>query len=179
MFPADRTMGLLFVRFLRPKAQIHYATNAVVAVHNGQATLMIRIANVRLSLITDTSAHLGMVRAQRTEGQVLRQIYELPLVRARVPPFPHPINAASPLQGYDAVRPIEDNVHLWVSLTGHDSILATTIVDTWAYEPAGMRYTRTISADAEGHPTSDLRELSGIERDAGPEGLESGWVDAR
>ena len=208
MFPADRygrvvagsemmvgvaftalTTGLLFVRFSRPKAQIHYATNAVVAVHNGQPTLMIRIANGRLSLITDASAHLGMLRAQRTEGHILRQIYELPLIRARVPLFPltwtlmHPINAASPLQGYDAARLIEDDVHLWVSITGHDSTLATTIADTQTYEPAdilyGMRYTGTISADAEGHPTFDLRELSGIEPDAGPEPLESGWVDAR
>jgi inward rectifier potassium channel len=181
--------GLLFVRFSRPKAQIRYATNAVVAVHNGQPTLMIRIANARLSLITDASAHLGMIRAQRIDGQVLRQIYELPLIRARVPLFPltwtlmHPINAASPLQGYDAARLIEDDVHLWVSITGHDSILATTIVDTQAYEPpdilCGMRYTGTISADAEGHPTFDLRELSEMEPDAGPEPVESGWVDAR
>jgi inward rectifier potassium channel len=183
------TTGLLFVRFSRPKARIRYATNAVVAVHNGQPTLMIRIANGRLSLITEASAHLGMLRAQRTGGQVLRQIYELPLIRARVPLFPltwtlmHPINAASPLQGYDAERLIEDDIRLWVSITGHDSILATTIVDTQAYGPAdilcGMRYTGTISADAEGHPTFDLRELSEMEPDAGPEPFESGWVDAR
>jgi inward rectifier potassium channel len=183
------TTGLLFVRFSRPKAQIRYATNAVIAVHNGQPTLMIRIANGRLSLITEASAHLGMLRAQRTGGQVLRQIYELPLVRSRAPLFPltwtlmHPISTSSPLHGYAAARLVEDDVHVWVSVTGHDSTLATTIVDTRTYVPAdilcGMRYTGTISADAEGHPTFDLRELSGIEPDSGPEPLESGWVDAR
>jgi len=183
------TTGLLFVRFSRPKAQIRYATNAVIAVHNGQPTLMIRIANARLSLITDASAHLGMLRAHRTDVQILREIHELPLIRARAPLFPltwtlmHPINAASPLHGYDAARLIEDDVHLWVSITGHDSILATRIVDTRAYEPTdircGMRYTGTISADADGHPTADLRELSQIEPDVGPEPLESGWVDRR
>jgi inward rectifier potassium channel len=183
------TTGLLFVRFSRPKAQIRYATNAVITVHNGQPTLMIRIANGRLSLITDASAHLGMMRAQRTDGQVLRQIYELPLIRARVPLFPltwvlmHPIDATSPLQGYDAALLIRDDVHLWVSITGHDSILATTIVDTQTYQPAdilsGMRYAGTISADSEGHPTFDLNELSEIEPDTGPEPPESGWVDVR
>ena len=181
--------GLLFVRFSRPKAQIRYATHAVVSVHNGQPTLMIRIANGRLSLITEASAHLGMLRAQHAGGQVLRQIYELPLIRSRVPLFPltwtlmHRIDAASPLQGYDAARLVEDDVHLWVSVTGHDSTLATTIVDTQTYEPTeilcGMRYTGTISADADGHPTFDLRELSEMEPDVGPEPLESGWVDGR
>ena len=183
------TTGLLFVRFSRPKAQIRYAANAVIAVHNGQPTLMIRIANGRLSLITDASAHLGMLRAQLVGGQVLRQIYELPLIRARAPLFPltwilmHPITATSPLHGYDAARLIEEDVHLWVSVTGHDSTLATTIVDTQTYDPAnilcGMRYTGTISADAEGHPSFDLRELSEVEPDSGPEPIESGWVDAR
>ena len=63
------TTGLLFVRFSRPKAGILYATNAVIAVHNGQPTLMIRIANGRLNLITDASAHLGMLRAHGPTGK--------------------------------------------------------------------------------------------------------------
>ena len=95
----------------------------------------------------------------------------------------HSIDAASPLHGYEAARLIEDDVHLWVSITGHDTILATTIVDTQVYEPAdilwGARYTGAISADADGHPAFDLRGLSEVEPDAGPEPLESGWVDAR
>jgi inward rectifier potassium channel len=184
------TTGLLFVRFSRPKAQILYAKNAVVAVHNGQPTLMIRTANGRLSMISGVSAHLGMIRTnRRADGQILRQIYELPLIRSRLPLFTlawtlmHPIDASSPLHGYDAARLVEDDVHLWVSVEGYDGTLATMITDLQAYGPAdilyGMRYTGAISADAEGHPTADLRELSQIEPDTGPEPLESGWVDAR
>jgi inward rectifier potassium channel len=184
------TTGLLFVRFSRPKAQIRYARNAVVAVRNGQPTLMIRIASARLSLISNASAHAGLIRISRgADGQKLRQIYELPLIRSRVPLLTliwtvmHAIDKASPLFGYDAARLIEDDVHLWISVEGHDVVLATTIFDTQAYGPAeilyGMRYVGAISADAEGHPTADLRELSQIEPDAGPEPLQSGWVDAR
>ena len=184
------TTGLLFVRFSRPKAQIRYARNAVVARHNGQPTLMIRIANARLSLVSNTSTHVGLLRIRRgADGQKLRQIHELPLIRSRVPLLTltwtvmHIIDRASPLFGYDAARLIEDDVQLWISVEGHDHVLATTIFDTRAYGPAeilyGMRYVGTISADAEGHPTADLRELSQIEPDAGPEPPESGWVDAR
>ena len=59
------TTGLLFVRFSRPQPRFRYARNAVVATHNGQPTLMIRIANMRLSLISGASAHLGLIRTSR------------------------------------------------------------------------------------------------------------------
>jgi inward rectifier potassium channel len=184
------TTGLLFVRFSRPRAKIRYARNAVVACHNGQPTLMIRIANARPSLISNASAHVGLIRISHgADGRKLRQIYELPSIRPQVPLFTltwtvmHTIDQTSPLFGYDAARLIEDDVHLWISVGGHDVVLATTVFDTQAYGPAeilyGMRYVGTISVDAEGHPTADLRELSQIEPDAGPELLQSGWVDAR
>jgi inward rectifier potassium channel len=209
MYPADRygrvvagsemvvgvaftalTTGLLFVRFSRPKARILYARNAVVAAHNGEPTLMIRIANARLSLISNASVHLGMIRTSPlADGQLLRQIFELPLIRSRVPLFTlawtlmHAIDKSSPLLGYDTARLIKDDVHVWLSVEGHDSILAATIMDTHAYAPAeilyGMRYAGAVSADAEGHPVADLRELSQIEPDTGPEPPQSGWVDAR
>ena len=184
------TTGLLFVRFSRPKARILYARRAVVAVHNGQPTLMIRIANARPSLVSNASAHLGLMRTSgQADGQRLRQIYELPLIRSRLPLFTltwvlmHRIDNSSPLHGYDAARLIEDDAHLWLSVEGHDVVLTTTIFDTQAYGPAeilyGMRYTGAISDDDEGHPTADLRELSQIEPDDGAEPLQSGWVDAR
>ena len=184
------TTGLLFVRFSRPKAQIRYAKNAVVAAHNGQPTLMIRIANARFSVISNVSAHLGLIRTSRqADGQPLRQIYELPLIRPRIPLFSltwtlmHPIDMSSQLLGYDTTRLIEDDVRLWISIEGHDSILATTIIDTHIYGPTeilyGARYAGTISMDDEGHPTADLRELSRIEPDTGPEPLQSGWVDTK
>ncbi|HEX3954673.1 MAG TPA: hypothetical protein VHW90_13935 [Stellaceae bacterium] len=95
----------------------------------------------------------------------------------------HRIDKSSPLLEYDAARLIEDDVRLWVSVQGHDSILATTIMDTHTYAPSeilyGMRYAGKISADAEGHPTADLRELSRIELDTGAEPRQSGWVDPR
>jgi inward rectifier potassium channel len=180
------TTGLLFVRFSRPKARIRYARNAVVAAHNGQPTLM--IANARESLVSNASAHLGVMRISRqADGQPLRQVHELALIRSRLPLFTltwtlmHKIDASSPLHGYDAGRLVEDDAHLWVAFEGHDSILATTISDTQAYGPTeilyGMRYVGTVSDDAEGHPTVDLRELSKIEPDTGPEPLQSGWVD--
>jgi hypothetical protein len=41
------------------------------------------------------------------------------------------------------------------------------------------RYISAISADAEGHLSANLRGLSQIELDTGPEAARSDWVDAR
>ncbi len=41
--------GLLFVRFSRPKSKVLYSNHALVAMHNGQPTLMLRIGNGRLT----------------------------------------------------------------------------------------------------------------------------------
>jgi hypothetical protein len=40
------------------------------------------------------------------------------------------------------------------------------------------RYISAISADAETHRRADVRELSQIKPDTGPELAQSGWVDA-
>src|SRR5689334_10119336 len=66
--------GLVFVRFSRPKAKILYAPHAVIASHNGRPTLMVRIANGRLNVLTDAVAQLIVLRAERTaEGVFFRR----------------------------------------------------------------------------------------------------------
>jgi inward rectifier potassium channel len=181
--------GLLFVRFSRPKARIRYAANAVVASHDGQPTLMIRIGNARPSLISDAGAHLVLLRATPgAGGQGRREVHELHLVRSRLPLFGltwtlmHEVNSASPLHGYDAPRLVADDVHLVLSIEGRDVTLATTIVDMKAYGPTdilfGMRYAGAVSVDADGHPIANLTELSEVERDTVPEPPQGGWVNA-
>jgi hypothetical protein len=59
------------------------------------------------------------------------------------------------------------------SIEGYNVALATMIVETPDYGPAeifhNMRCAGMISADAEGRPTADLRELGQLEPDIGPE----------
>lgn len=51
-------IGILFVRFSRPQARILVAYVAVITLHNGLPTLMLRIANGRLTLLTHAFARL-------------------------------------------------------------------------------------------------------------------------
>ena len=173
MFTALAT-GLTFVRFSRPRAKILYADQAVVTRHNGRRTLMLRIANGRESLLVDGAARLYALIAERTaEGQYYRRIHELLLVRPRIPVFGltwtlmHALDAASPLDGYDAARMTDEEVRLFLVVTARDPTLAAEVHDIHDYGPAdvifGMRYAEAVTVDASGRPVADLRLVGALE----------------
>ena len=56
--------GLLFVRFSKPRARILFADQAVVTSNNCSPTLMVRIANGRMTLLTNATVRLGVVLFQ-------------------------------------------------------------------------------------------------------------------
>src|SRR5262249_47572801 len=53
--------GLIFARFRRPRARFIFAENPVVTIHQGQPTLMIRIANERNDTISQATARLWLL----------------------------------------------------------------------------------------------------------------------
>jgi inward rectifier potassium channel len=96
--------GLIFARFSRPRARFVFATHPVVTVHQGQQTLMVRVANARNNTISQATARLWLFRLEYTaEGYQLRRYHELKLDRNEHPMFTlswtlfHVIDASSPL----------------------------------------------------------------------------------
>jgi inward rectifier potassium channel len=115
--------GLIFARFSRPRARFVFAEKATVTMHEGQPTLMIRVANARHNTLSNASAALWLIRAEQTaEGQHLRRYYQLELLRQENPVFAltwtifHVIDQRSPLFGLSA----ED-------LASTDAVLVLTV----------------------------------------------------
>ena len=52
--------GLTFVRFSRPRAEFVFASNPVVAMHNGKPTLMVKVGNGRAGVLADAVAALSL-----------------------------------------------------------------------------------------------------------------------
>jgi len=180
--------GLLFVRFSRPRARILYADNAVIASHDGHPTLMVRIANGRRSLLYDAAAHLSLLLNVRgARGEIFRRVYELELVRPRLPMFSltwtlmHRIDESSPLRDYDAARLVEHDALLLLGVEARDVTVSAGVIDTKGYSPSeiqfGMRYADLVSFDENGHPVADLSAVSRLEQDVGPEPPQTGWQD--
>jgi inward rectifier potassium channel len=96
--------GLIFARFSRPRARFIFARHPVVTTHQGQPTLMVRVANARDNTISQATARLWMLRLEKTlEGRPFRRYYELLLERREHPMFGltwsvyHTIDETSPL----------------------------------------------------------------------------------
>src|SRR5271156_852795 len=80
--------GLIFARFSRPRARFIFAKHPVVSVHQGQPTLMIRVANARNNTVSQATARLWLIRLENMhEGHQLRRYYELKLDRREHPMF--------------------------------------------------------------------------------------------
>ncbi len=166
--------GLTFVRFSRPKAKILFAEQAVIASHNGQPTLMIRIGNGRLTMLTDAVCFLTVMLDERTaEGLEFRRSHDLPVVRSRLPIFGltwtimHEIGPSSPLAGYSPTRLAAEDARLFLSVTARDPTLAADVhaIRDYGHEDIlfGTRYGDAVVTDERGRTLADMTRISLVE----------------
>lgn len=163
--------GLLFVRFSRAQSKILFADRIVVAPHNGMPTLMIRIANGRMTMLSHASARLAILIEERSsEGYVARNVYDLRLVRDTMPIFPltwtmmHVIDEASPLHGLGVEDLKIRDIRFFVAVEARDAALGQMVQDLAAYRPHqvafGYRYVDAVTVDDQGRTAADISLLS-------------------
>jgi inward rectifier potassium channel len=163
--------GLLFVRFSRPKAKIVFAEHALINRHATPPTLSLRLANGRVTLMSDATVRLFVLMIQ--PGQGLRSIQELHLQQSRLPVFvmpwivSHLIDETSPLHGHDADSLGKADARLLLTIEVRDHVLATMVHDTKAYRISNirfdMRFAETVTSDGAGHMTGDLSRINLLE----------------
>jgi inward rectifier potassium channel len=119
--------GLAFARFSRPTARVIFSQVAVIAPHNGLPTLMFRTANKRRNQILEAQLRVYLMRDEvTTEGQFIRRLNELNLLRNQTPSFTlswtamHPIDESSPLYGMTPESLVATKTSIVVSLSGID-----------------------------------------------------------
>jgi inward rectifier potassium channel len=134
--------GLMFARFSRPTARVRFSEYAVVAERDGVPALMFRAANQRSNQILEAKLWVTLVRNDQTEeGEFLRRISELPLVRSQSAFFQltwtavHPIDEHSPLYGETLESLRQKQAEVVVTLTGTDETVAQNIHARYSYIP--------------------------------------------
>jgi inward rectifier potassium channel len=139
--------GLVFARFSRPKARFVFAQHAVVAMHEGRQTLMIRVANARHNTISGANARLWLIRAETTpEGHVLRRYYELTLQRRENPVFVfswtifHVIDEFSALSGFNEEHLSKSEAALVLTVNGFDDSSAQQLWARQGYSHKDIRW---------------------------------------
>jgi inward rectifier potassium channel len=168
--------GLLFVRFSKPRPKILFADQAVVTSHDCSPTVMVRLANGRMTLLTNAMVRLGVVLLEESaEGHSFRSLHDLVLSNASLSLFPltwtvmHEIDETSPLAGYGAAQFKESDARLFLTIEARDNALGAAIHDMHIYTAGevlfGMHYAEAVTVDDQRRPIADLTRLSLVEPD--------------
>jgi inward rectifier potassium channel len=161
IFSMSLMTGLIFARFSRPSARLLFADNPVISDHEGEQTLMIRLANERHNIISNATARLWLFKnIVSKEGQPFRRFYELPLLRNESPALAlswtlfHVIDAGSPLYGLTADDLEAIEVSLVVVVSGYDVVAAQTVHARKLYDypeiRLGQRYVEILGTAEDG-----------------------------
>src|ERR1700723_3827188 len=62
VFSMSLMTGLIFSRFSRPRARLLFVNNPVIAMQDGERTLMVRVANERHNVIGNATARLWVLK---------------------------------------------------------------------------------------------------------------------
>lgn len=165
--------GLSFARFSKPTARVVFSRVAVITPYDGVPSLIFRTANKRRNMIIEAQMQVYLMRDEVTiEGQFIRRIHELQLVRHRSPSFTltwaamHPINESSPLYGVTAESLVQTHTILVVSLSGIDETVAQVVHARHTYAAQDIlwnnRFVDIFYQTPEGHRYIDYKNFHDV-----------------
>jgi inward rectifier potassium channel len=141
--------GLAFARFSRPIARVLFSQFIIVNTHNHQPTLMFRVANERHNFILEATAQIYLIIDEVTaEGEFIRRIHELKLLRQRTPSLiltwtiMHSIDPDSPLYGLTMSDLEQRHANISVLISGVDETVAYTITARHVYATEEILFDR-------------------------------------
>ena len=139
--------GLVFARISRPRARIIFARHPVVAAHDGQPTLMFRMANARSNFISEATAKAWMIGPEVSrEGSRLVSFHPMRLVKSENPTFAlswllfHPIEADSPIFGLNRETLALSEINFIVSVAGFDETSGQTVHARGVFAAQDVRF---------------------------------------
>ena len=158
--------GVFFARFSTPSPRVIFSDVAVIAEHDGQRMLMLRIANARATAIVEASVRAYVTRDETlANGERFRRVYDLALRRTVSPVFNlswviyHPIDEASPIAGISAETSRERLASLIITFQGIDDRLATVVHTRHSYNSDDLVFDRKFADVIRIDPHSGIRFL--------------------
>jgi inward rectifier potassium channel len=134
MFGLAVITGLIFVRFSRPTARMHFSKIAVIAPFDGVPNLMIRVANLRHQAMVEPEFRMILLRSTITaEGDEVRRFRSLKLEFDHLISFPavltvrHRIDEESPLFGMTPKDFQQQDIRIVASIVGVDAVIVAPV----------------------------------------------------
>jgi inward rectifier potassium channel len=149
MFGLAVITGLIFVRFSRPTARMHFSKVAVIAPFDGVPNLMIRVANLRHQAMVEPEFRMLLLRSMiTTEGDEVRRFRSLKLEFDRLIAFPavltvrHRIDEESPLFGLTPEDFQQQDIRIMASIVGVDTVIVAPVQSYGDYNYEQIEWNR-------------------------------------
>jgi inward rectifier potassium channel len=165
--------GVLYGRFSRPKADIVYSKDMVVAPYRGITGLMLRLANSKQNELIEVEAKVIIaMTSKETKGRVflpltleLQKIQFLPLNWTIV----HPIDEQSPIYGFSYDDLVESDVEVIISIKAINDTYSQTVYSRISYKAHEIVYGAKFKAmmnesDEKGSVIMNLDQIHDYER---------------
>jgi inward rectifier potassium channel len=174
MFGLAVITGLIFVRFSRPTARIHFSKVAVIAPFDGVPNLMIRVANLRHQAMVEPQFRMVLLRSIITaEGEEVRRFRSLKLEFDHLIAFPtvltvrHRLDEESPLFGMTPEDFQQQDVRIITSIVGIDTVIVAPVQSFGDYNYDQIEWNRHFveiyDQNAEGDWTVDYGRIDETE----------------
>jgi inward rectifier potassium channel len=174
MFGLAVITGLIFVRFSRPTARIHFSKVAVIAPFDGTPNLMIRVANLRHQAMVEPQFRMILLRSVITaEGDEVRRFHPLKLEFDHLISFPavltvrHRIDKQSPLFGMTPEDFQRLDFHVIASIVGVDTVIVAPVESFGDYNfdqiEWNRRFVEIYDRNKEGEWTVDYARIDETE----------------
>ena len=174
MFGLAVITGLIFVRFSRPTARIHFSKVAVIAPFDGVPNLMIRVANLRHQAMVEPEFRMILFRNIITaEGDDVRRFRSLNLEFDHLIAFPtvltvrHRIDEESPLFGMTPEEFQRQDIRIIASIVGVDTVIVAPVQSfgDYNYEQIewNRRFVEIYDQNEEGEWTVDYARIDETE----------------
>src|SRR6202045_3009977 len=174
MFGLAVITGLIFVRFSRPTARMHFSKVAVIAPFDGTPNLMIRVANLRHQAMVEPEFRMILLRSVVTaEGDDVRRFNPLKLEFDRLITFPavltvrHRIDEESPIFGMTPEDFQRLDVRFIASIVGVDTVIVAPVQSFGDYNydqfEWNRRFVEIYAQNEEGQWTVDYARIDETE----------------
>jgi inward rectifier potassium channel len=165
--------GLLYSRFSKPKAELLFSRNALIAPFEGGNAFMFRFANQRSNALVNVKAEVILMMLDLNENNGIRKYYELKLQMSEVLflavnwTLVHKVDEESPLYGLGSNDLIQAKAEVLILVSGYDDVFNQTVhtrfsytADEWIF---GARFKRAFYTDEKGKVALNLEDIHAFE----------------
>jgi inward rectifier potassium channel len=165
--------GLLYSRFSKPKAELLFSKNALIAPFEDGQAFMFRFANQRSNALVNVKAEVILMMLDLNDTNGIRKYYELKLQMSEVLflavnwTLVHKLDEESPIYGLSASDLIKAKAEVLILVSGYDDVFNQTVhtrfsytADEWVF---GARFKRAFYTDENGKVAIHLEDIHAFE----------------